>query len=1386
MILNFIGGMDKGRVETTSKNMVRGKRQKTGLYFSVLLFTCFISLGLLFNPKPVHADITTNLLNYWSFDDATGLTAVDSAGGANGTLLNFPGDNSQWVAGHLNGALNFSSTTTNSVTATVADTNYLGALTISVWANITTGSGFRHFVSKGSGDGSTRTPFEFRTNNAATPTLVFARSNNTILCSFSGPAVTLNTLTHYAVVASADISVAPTFYINGVATTGTGSCATSGAPTGNSASIYIGRRPDGAVKMNGPLDELRIYNRALSSLDVTTLYTGVEVSTPTVTVQAASSVTSISATLNGNITVDGNASPTVRGFNYGLTSSYGSTTSTSGTYSTGAYTASLTGLICGTVYHYQAYATNLAGTGTSADQTFSTSACSVDTPINWWKFDDASGLTAVDSTGGVNGTLTNFPGDNSQWVAGQISGALDFNTTDYVTAAVSDSNYLGATTIAVWAKIDTGGGFREFVTKNANDSSTRTPFEFRTNNAATPTLVFTRANDSTLCNYNGPSVNLNAWAHYVVVAGANVNVPPTFYVNGVATTGVDAGSCSISGAPTGTNANIRIGLRPDNVVKMDGSMDDMRIFNWSLSSQNVTDLYNEGFPINAFPTTVNMNITGNVITLSGTGTSWTAGTPGTPTFTLSGGTGASITSQTITDATHATITLNAGSATGALTITDPSTSATTSVTVVHSYATTAVTDSNWKFSPYGWYSNGNGSLGANNIVGNSTYAQAVNPGAYFKVNFTGTTVKLAVDTSSLAGVAKQLPRIRYSIDGGATVDYQLLSGDTQITLGQNLSLTTHTLVVWFLSSDAYISRWNGHTSLKITGLVLDEGFSTSAPTLLTKRLLVFGDSITEGAWILGDHTDLTNYSNYEESVSSYSYGLASDLNAEYGNIAFGGQSWETAFNADIPLFPSAWNYYYSTNSRLVSGLFSPVPDYIVVNMGTNGGLSSASVVTNWLTLLRTAAGSSAKIFVLIPFNQGGLANITSGFNSYISGSSDANAFLINLGSNGVTYSTTIPTYSYDGLHPNVAGHAQLRTLVASGIQSAIATNPTISVTNSPVTYNASPQSATVSGSVAGTVSNIQYNSTATVPTDVGTYAITADFAPTDSVIYNSLTGASAGNFTISTASQSALTFTGQTVTSPAAFASLSTTGGSGTGAVTYAVTTAGTAGCSISGTTLSYTTDGTCGVTATRAADSNYNSVSSSEATFTVNPIPTHTITASSGSNGSITPSGAVSVNEGSDQVFTITPISGYHIDTVTVDSVAVSASSPYTFTNVTTDHTISATFAVDPVSATTSSGGHPIPVSIKTNTLVPTVNNISNKIYYNFGTTTLKNGSRGIAVKELQRFLNANLKTNLKIDGILGRNTIAIIKKWQKSHGLVADGLIGAKTKAMMNASGN
>ena len=110
--------------------------------------------------------------------------------------------------------------------------------------------------------------------------------------------------------------------------------------------------------------------------------------------------------------------------------------------------------------------------------------------------------------------------------------------------------------------------------------------------------------------------------------------------------------------------------------------------------------------------------------------------------------------------------------------------------------------------------------------------------------------------------------------------------------------------------------------------------------------------------------------------------------------------------------------------------------------------------------------------------------------------------------NAATYAVTADFAPTDTSNYNSITGASAGIFV---IEKAVAT---LSAANSPVTYNGKEQPAKVSGSVAGTASNVKYKDSSTVPTDAGTYAVTADFAPSDTTNYNNLTGAPAGNFVI--------------------------------------------------------------------------------------------------------------------------------------------------------------------------------------------------------------------------------------------------------------------------------
>jgi beta-lactamase superfamily II metal-dependent hydrolase len=92
----------------------------------------------------------------------------------------------------------------------------------------------------------------------------------------------------------------------------------------------------------------------------------------------------------------------------------------------------------------------------------------------------------------------------------------------------------------------------------------------------------------------------------------------------------------------------------------------------------------------------------------------------------------------------------------------------------------------------------------------------------------------------------------------------------------------------------------------------------------------------------------------------------------------------------------------------------------------------------------------------------------------------------------------------------------------------------------------------------------------------------------------------------------------------------------------------------------------------------------SSSATFTMNYC---SIVASAGAGGGISPSGTTQLTSGGSQTYTITPAIGYQVADVLVDGSTVGAVTSYPFSNVTGDHTIAASFAVQTFTIAASAG---------------------------------------------------------------------------------------------------
>jgi hypothetical protein len=102
--------------------------------------------------------------------------------------------------------------------------------------------------------------------------------------------------------------------------------------------------------------------------------TGTQLVLPSVTTAAATSITTTSAVLGGNVTNDGGAPVTARGIRYGTSSTLSGATQVANGTGVGTYSATISGLSPGTTYYVAAYAINTVGTTQGTILSFTTAA----------------------------------------------------------------------------------------------------------------------------------------------------------------------------------------------------------------------------------------------------------------------------------------------------------------------------------------------------------------------------------------------------------------------------------------------------------------------------------------------------------------------------------------------------------------------------------------------------------------------------------------------------------------------------------------------------------------------------------------------------------------------------------------------------------------------------------------------------------------------------------------------------------------------------------------------------------------------------------------------------------------------------------------------------
>ena len=331
----------------------------------------------------------SGLVAHYTFDEGSGTTAGDSAGSNTGTLVNGP----TWVTGKIGGGLTFDGTDDyvvrsigDSATLLYKDGN-VSTRSVSLWIKGGGTQTLKCIYCEGS-NGASNARFEIgsHANGDAAGTLgIWLRNDSATSPIDQRPSsgVALDNSWHHVV--WTDNNGTAKLYIDGVQDSRNFNYAPAGTYNLDRSSIGAQSKDTGQF-FSGSVDDVRVYNRILSSSEVSDLYayTGGSVTPPPAdtTAPTISSIQSSSITTTGaTISWTTNESSDTQ-IEYGLTTGYGNSTSLNSSLLT-SHTQSLSSLEANTLYHYRVKSKDASNNlTTSSDQMFTTSAVSSPTTYN--------------------------------------------------------------------------------------------------------------------------------------------------------------------------------------------------------------------------------------------------------------------------------------------------------------------------------------------------------------------------------------------------------------------------------------------------------------------------------------------------------------------------------------------------------------------------------------------------------------------------------------------------------------------------------------------------------------------------------------------------------------------------------------------------------------------------------------------------------------------------------------------------------------------------------------------------------------------------------------------------------------------------------------------
>lgn len=311
--------------------------------------------------------LTTNLVSYYKLDS----NSNDAVGSNNGTDTSMTYDSAD---GKISNGGKFNGTS-SSIQLPNVTLGISTAYTIAAWIKTSTVTTSPMIMNRDSGATPVNRNFQFLIKTNGTVEFIRFNTSNVLVTDIT-TTTTVNDGNWHHVVAWFDNATGSKIYIDKVSSASDAVLTNNNDITGITPVIGAGHNGNPTILnfFNGSIDELGLWSRGLTQTEINELYnggTGLQYPfSPTVTTQAESSILSLSATANGNITSISGVTCIARGVVYGTTSygdpgdtapgstSYSNSITENGSFSTGAFTESMTGLSRNVTYYVRAWAYN--------------------------------------------------------------------------------------------------------------------------------------------------------------------------------------------------------------------------------------------------------------------------------------------------------------------------------------------------------------------------------------------------------------------------------------------------------------------------------------------------------------------------------------------------------------------------------------------------------------------------------------------------------------------------------------------------------------------------------------------------------------------------------------------------------------------------------------------------------------------------------------------------------------------------------------------------------------------------------------------------------------------------------------------------------------------